>query len=79
MFLVEPGFLQLGQNLGSCQLLFNLIIIINFSPSFTRPYAARYVLGSNLGQRESWDDSSLSKCAEEKAGIYRKLIRLTCE
>jgi hypothetical protein len=43
MFLVEPGFLQLGQNLGSCQLLFNLIIIINISPSLTCPYAASIV------------------------------------
>jgi hypothetical protein len=77
MFLVEPGFLQLGQNLGSCQLLFNLTIIINISLSLTRPYAARYVLGSNLGQRESWDDSSLSKSAEENVGIFRKIIRLT--
>jgi hypothetical protein len=36
MFLVEPGFLQFGQNLGSCQLLFNLTVIIIIFLSLTR-------------------------------------------
>jgi hypothetical protein len=62
MFLVEPGFLQLGQNLGSCQLLFNLIIIINISPSLTRP-AARYF---PRFESQTISDPLLSKSAEEK-------------
>jgi hypothetical protein len=62
MFLVEPGLLQLGQNLGSCQLLFNLtIIIIILLHIITRA-----------------EDFSLSKSAEEKVGIFRRIIRLTC-